>query len=1431
MALGPFVTYVPPGVYTRTLTEANAANLVAGLRIPFVIGVGQEELEQFDLEMVRGSSSNLDQQIVREDDSQRFVVDDTNPANPILGPANGLLTKFRVRNYPIVDGQGFGRTTNDARSVSCTINGVPVSVGGVQGQDGYVILQVPPQTGDDIRCTYYFHRSDTLITDDVSEQVTGEQAVLTTPAFEPFTITAGVTDTLTITVDGVTTTVTLTPSTSYTAAALKALIDASLISGLSTLVFTDNAGKKHVRFFAASSLNMGTGNANGALGFAPNTATNRNRQFRVFQRPIVDGSDGGITTTDPSKVVAKVNNVQVIPTAVDGNNGVVTLPSAPTPGSTVTIQYYFNTWQDTFDYLPNTQVTSVVRCGFSPGRSDYIQDQDFVISNPSPDVSIVHWGTSVSVASTLRSPGAEVFDDTQILPTLVDDKLYLTAAARVVDTTVVPAIVSTTKFILPAVPTTGNGRDTPLGQSTYLAITNQRIGLNTNRPDLVVVFTGRTLRDALGRSAVEVVEVDSSTRIITLKNPVPPDYNAYCTFWYSRITDDTFTLTNKVAGAVGFGQFEVFATSTQTNLRQIRFGTKALLSQIVQWPRGVEQITDAFHTGAGTPVDETVTVLFGTAAAGNAAFTNSGAQSYSFYTTYSDQWRTVLNGVTYTTNLNTSRRGYMVSRHVAVSGASQITIPASPNNVLEITIDGVDLTVTLTAGLRTPTQIVGEINAVIDADATFIGTAPNNLASFVQIGAAPTDALFFIRSYSVPAALPGGFDHISAVSVRQGTVETVLGFSTFQSASGSPNALNKPATLLGSTVGPYAIDAGVTDELNLRVDGIDYVIPLTAGPARTTAQIAADITLVIPGVASVGTLANLNKLRLTSTTTNAGSGITVLASNSLDVLGFNEGDSASSTNVSAQEVVNALDDTGITVVAGAVTAGLMTDGVAYASTYNGATYITIESITTGAATSSVAFATGSGDAFNTTTGTGIVVGTSGDNGEDARDYYTVSSSNIAAGSGGEGTPGQTYTDARTGLRFTVLPATTGSYDVGGSFTMAVSSTWNVNPAIPYLSIPGLETIVTDTVNVGVNDTANVRTFNPGGLEPAIGDFYYITYFFRKQDYQARLFQQFKSIEANFGPLAAENRVSLAAYLAILNGAVLVGIKQVLKVPNTNQASDAQFINAIQELAIPLPGQVKPDIMVPLTTSTQVYNYLLQHVETQSNIRNQAERLGFIGFASGTSPTNAQTIAKALLSNRMIAVYPDSAVVTLNNELGESYEQLVDGTFLAAALAGAVVSPAVDVATPYTRRVIQGFTRLPRTLDPVEANQTAVAGITILEDLDPVIRVRQGLTTDMSNVLTRLPTVTQIADYVQQQSRIVLDAFIGTKFLASRTNEVEVTMTSLFNQLVQAEIVAAYTGISADVSPDDPTVLLFSAYYQPVFPLLYIVMTFNVRARV
>jgi hypothetical protein len=600
---------------------------------------------------------------------------------------------------------------------------------------------------------------------------------------------------------------------------------------------------------------------------------------------------------------------------------------------------------------------------------------------------------------------------------------------------------------------------------------------------------------------------------------------------------------------------------------------------------------------------------------------------------------------------------------------------------------------------------------------------------------------------------------------------------------------------------------------------VDYTVALPGGASVTTTAVVTAINAVIPSFSSVGTLGNLNHLRLTSPTNTTVSSIVILDGTANAILGFVQNEQASQVRVTAQEIVNALN----------ATAGFLAAGIAYVTSVEGLNYVTIESITTGAATSSVGFGSSANSAFNTGTGLNITPGTDGDIGEDPRTVFDVRSTN-PLGSAGTGTPGQTYTDARTGLRFTVLPSTT-TYQAGKSFGLVVSTTFAVNPAVPFYAIPGVETTVSNTVGVVPGDVGQIQTFHPGGAEPKVGDFYYISYKYQKQDFSTRIFRQLKTIEANFGVTSPANRVTLAAYLAILNGALLVGIKQVRKVPNTNQASDADFIAAIQALSTPMPGNVKPDILVPLATSTSVYAALTSHVETMSLIQNQAERMGFIGFASGTTPSNAATIAASLSSNRIVALYPDSVVVTLTDELGQSFDSLVDGTFFAAAVAGAAVSPSVDVATPYTRRRIQGFTSIPRILDPVEANQTAVKGVTLIEDLDPVIRIRQGLTTNMQSPLTRLPTVTQIADYVQQQSRQTLDSFVGTKFLATRTQEVNVSMTSLFKQMVQAEIVGGFTGISSTVDPDDPTVMRFEAYYQPIFPLLYIVMSFNLRASV
>ena len=41
----------------------------------------------------------------------------------------------------------------------------------------------------------------------------------------------------------------------------------------------------------------------------------------------------------------------------------------------------------------------------------------------------------------------------------------------------------------------------------------------------------------------------------------------------------------------------------------------------------------------------------------------------------------------------------------------------------------------------------------------------------------------------------------------------------------------------------------------------------------------------------------------------------------------------------------------------------------------------------------------------------------------------------------------------------------------------------------------------------------------------------------------------------------------------------------------------------------------------------------------------------------------------------------------------------------------------------------------------------------------------------------------------------------------------------------------FTGMTASIDPEDPTILRFEMYYSPIFPLEYIIMTFNLRAQI
>jgi len=218
-------------------------------------------------------------------------------------------------------------------------------------------------------------------------------------------------------------------------------------------------------------------------------------------------------------------------------------------------------------------------------------------------------------------------------------------------------------------------------------------------------------------------------------------------------------------------------------------------------------------------------------------------------------------------------------------------------------------------------------------------------------------------------------------------------------------------------------------------------------------------------------------------------------------------------------------------------------------------------------------------------------------------------------------------------------------------------------------------------------------------------------------------------------------------------------------------------------------------------------------------------------AAGTTPLGVQAIAEGLNSELMIVTYPDRYVLTVQDDAGNLFDQLVDASYMAAALAGTMTNPSIDVATPLTRRQVLGFKRLGRILDPTEENQTAVSGVSVIQQLESIMRVRHGLTTRMDTVITRTPSVQLTIQLVQQSVRSVLDPFIGQKFTPQILKSAETALLGMFQSLISQQIVSQVAGIVVSIDEEDPTIMRTESIYVPVFPLEYILSTLQVRIRI
>lgn len=1710
----PGSIYAPPGVYTQTNFEDPLQGVATNARIPLLVGTGSEILTQNQLELVRGSSSSVDQRIVQEDETGRAVVSISDTGAVSLGAFNGDYDRIQVKNFPIVTGDGSGTTATDTGSVSVTINGEPVVVLAIDGSKGILKLSTSPKLGDEVRTTYFFNRTDTLITDNLSDQVTSEAPVIYGAKGEPFAITQSVNDTLNFLVDNsVNLQINILPSAAgspWTAAQIAAFINSGATgSTLNASTATNNFGDTVLKLTANSSIEVLNGTANTTLGLTLGETTARNFVFYTFQRPIVDGSNGGVTTTDPADVTVKVDGVQVIPTAVDGQTGAITLPFAPKVGATVSCQYYFNSWQDTFDYLAHRGLTNIFQCGITPDRQDYINGADFILKD-----DLILWGTATTTESGVHTVGYNFLDDTQVSTTLVDVREYLAECSPKVETSN-PPTEGRTDFILPLQPTTGNGRNTPLSSDTYGKVSNGRYDLPTNRPDLVWAYWGYSLEDALDRGRVTVTKVDSETNTITLSQKVPVGATVFATFYYNTLVDQEYSLVVNTAGASGVGTYYVEDQNGNTLLTP-KFGSKSsgLATIELQFPSGTELLSDCrIETPFSTSdfqgaVEEDVTVEFASQDAtlakyalpgagpfytisngsdhfdvefdgspitggfvdlsdptsagcgfhaqlvsGEAVYTaDSGYQTYVVDATNSGLELLVDNtlimanvpsGVVnvdyYTDALNQATLG--IHDTAFAGGANSITLNAllNPSDIADyyagwelvctagtgvattirtvtssvasvLTLDGgtfdntsvfhlynpdaapsitgvtqflaptvitlnqfdqIELSytgsvigatpITATIAPNTYSSVSDLVTAIQTAVNTAIGVA--GIACVVKVNADTSGRLVF-SLISDPTDLNGGFLEFVTNGTPARDFAVLAGFDTDSAQGGQAKLVNgniaRTFSLVGAsgqkrydriilrnrlvagksgsmdgqhvlnqafiqvlggsgndncgltaneigiggltstvqapTIGSHiGLESGQDGSGNPLVtfygasstnpqnnifkftfEGVPVTVEFTDGagsPIATSADVPlgpiSDVNSVLGQIQAAMVAQGLSSglvkqegvgIRFRGASSSSDASIAIGTGSANSVLGFSDNEEVFRSVVEVETMVSALMAHDQSTIAahlldwqdGGAMAYFTKKGLAKTIRDSvGNEFLFLQSIGSGGVgtNSQVAIVVAASDSI-TLPGTGLgVTGGEGNVGEASIDGFFVISSDPIDGSGSantsvlnsgvgqDGNVGQTYRDLVTGLTFTILPRPGGaSYPIGESFTFKVRKVVTTDSNLPINTISGLETIVSNTLGVASGDSAIVTTYASGGNEPSVGDVYYVSYDYRKQDFSAQIYTKQSAVEEAFGAKNPSNPVSLGAYLAFLNGAVIIAIKQVEKDEDINNdgtpdsASINSYLRAIDEVEGSLPGGVFPDYIVPMRgDSLELFQYLARHCDIQSSIRYRAERTAIVGVSSGTQPREVGNIAEAVKRSRLRIVYPDIVTLSLTSADGSVKSYLVDGSYMAAAFAGNRASPTIDVATPWTRARIVGFDEIARKLDAVQQNQVAVRGVTVVGQDRQVISVRHGLTTDMTNTLSRTPSVITIADEVQRQARATLDRFIGIKFLPGITSQIEGQLNATLKGLVGNQIIANYVPASAKVSETDATAIEVEAYYQPVFPLIYIVITFNVRS--
>lgn len=345
-----------------------------------------------------------------------------------------------------------------------------------------------------------------------------------------------------------------------------------------------------------------------------------------------------------------------------------------------------------------------------------------------------------------------------------------------------------------------------------------------------------------------------------------------------------------------------------------------------------------------------------------------------------------------------------------------------------------------------------------------------------------------------------------------------------------------------------------------------------------------------------------------------------------------------------------------------------------------------------------------------------------------------------------------------------------------------------------------------------------------GQAPTTGNVYYVTYRKPKDSSTYNtgvIYQSIQDVRNDFGNEligGVLTPITAAAKLCFDNGAAAVMLIQA----QTASQSDL-------ESALDGAKQEDVDIVIaPQMCNTTLDNYVRTHVLTQSSPAVRHERVWFRssdGMSDAVSTIAATAIGMA--NERVTVMAPPAFVATFKDSVTTNDEDmLLPSGYLAAMYAGVVANPGNDAATPLTRQSLVDIKNLSTfNYTEVDKNTLGGAGVTVVENVNGLFRVRHALTTDTTNVNSLTQSVVFIKDNIRKELRTVLDTgFIGVKADSTIASRIASAIDAYLKQKVRDKIITAYRNINVVQDTTDPRTMNVTFDISVVYPVEFIDVT-------